>query len=373
MSTPDTDCSDDLNDIIDTPIPPDPPLPPAPLVEGNFMDTDKVLILNRIDTTQGKFHRNLIDLDVTDSLGSSDFLSVDAAGEGTRLILGYLIYYAFNARSGSFPSGGSNRTVRLDWKSSTGSTISGVNKAKTAGTIGRANDTKNAEITVIFRPRNFLTGTFSHFHAWIKPRGSDHTESLESCLQVGARHPCTQRGRHSELYSVEYTHPLYDYEDVTFVSPYSSNNFPLIQANAWFGMKFIIYNVNNNQAVHSEMWIDDNPIASDNSGFNNNWKKLWVYEHTGSKIPTWGGPNCQFRINMAADLDIIAYNIHEIIPPTVNSYTASAEILAEKAEFEESTGLHHPDYIEQMVPAFTPGVDGTILAASNIETDIQTR
>ena len=168
MSTPDTDCSDDLNDIIDTPVPPDPPLPPAPLVEGNFMDTDKVLILNRIDTTQGKFHNNLIDLDITDTLASSDFLSVDAAGEGSRLILGYLIYYAFNARSGSIPTGGSNRTVRLDWKSSTGNTISGVSKAKTAGTIGRANDTKNAEITVIFRPRNFLTGNFLALSCLVK-------------------------------------------------------------------------------------------------------------------------------------------------------------------------------------------------------------
>ena len=49
MSTP-IECSDDLNDIIDTPEPPDPPLPPAPLTPGYVMDTDKVLILNMIDT-----------------------------------------------------------------------------------------------------------------------------------------------------------------------------------------------------------------------------------------------------------------------------------------------------------------------------------
>ena len=123
MSVPDTDCSDDLNDIIDTPVPPDIPPPPPPLTAGNFMDTDNILILNRIDSKQGKFHRNLIDLDIIDSLESSSFLSVDADGPGIRSILGYLVYYAFDAR-------GSNKTLRLDWKSTTGETICGTSKAK---------------------------------------------------------------------------------------------------------------------------------------------------------------------------------------------------------------------------------------------------
>ena len=143
----DTDCSDDLNDIIDTPVPPDIPPPPPPAIAGNFMDTDNILVLNRIDSKQGKFHYNLIDLDITDSLESSSFLSVDADGPGIRNILGYLVFYAFDAREGSIASGGQNRTLKLDWKSSTGETICGTSKAKTAGTIGGTNDTKNAEIT----------------------------------------------------------------------------------------------------------------------------------------------------------------------------------------------------------------------------------
>ena len=346
---PDTDCSDDLNDIIDTPVPPDIPPPPVPQVVGNFMDTDKILVLNRIDSKQGKFHHNLIDLDITDSLESSSYLSVDADGPGIRSILGYLVYYAFDAREGSIASGGSNRTLRLDWKSSTGDTICGTGKAKTAGTIGGTNDTRNAEITCIFRARNLITGSPSHFHASINPRGSSHSETNECTLQAGGRHPYQQAGRHPELYSVEYTHPNYDYHNVTFVSPFSSNSFPLIQTNTWFGMKFIIYNVNNNQTVHAEMWIDDNPIAADNSGFSNNWKKLWVYEHSGSKSPTWAGPSCQFRTNMASQVDVIAYNIHEIIPPTTTSFIANAIELAERAEFEEGTGMRHPEWIEQMV------------------------
>ena len=185
----DTDCSDDLNDIIDTPVPPDIPPPPPPAIEGNFMDTDNILVLNRIDSKQGKFHRNLVDLDFT---GTSNTLVVDADGEGTRTILGSLVYYAFDAR-------GSNKTLRLDWKSSSDETICGTSKAKTAGTIGQVNDTKNAEITCIFRARNLITGTPSRFHASINPRGSGHSETNNECtLQAGGRHPYQQGGRHPE-------------------------------------------------------------------------------------------------------------------------------------------------------------------------------
>ena len=96
--------SDDLNDIIDTPAPPDIPYP-GPPATGNFIDTDQVLILNRADTSQGKFHLNLIDLHIEDNLESSSLLSVDANGSGVRTILGSLVYYAFDARQGSFVSG----------------------------------------------------------------------------------------------------------------------------------------------------------------------------------------------------------------------------------------------------------------------------
>ena len=67
--------SDDLNDIIDTPAPPDIPIPEGVPPIGNFIDTDQVLILNRADTSQGKFHLNLIDLHITDNLESSSFES----------------------------------------------------------------------------------------------------------------------------------------------------------------------------------------------------------------------------------------------------------------------------------------------------------
>ena len=340
--------SDDLNDIIDTPAPPDIPIPEGVPPIGNFIDTDQVLILNRADTSQGKFHLNLIDLHVSDNLESSSLLSVDATGDGIRTILGSLIYYAFDARQGSFVSGARNFTLRLDWISSTGETQAGISSAKSYGYIGRINDTKNAEVTAIFRIRNLPNEQVSHHDASIKARGATHSDSNEKTLQAGGRMPYTTKGRHNDLYGVEYTHPNYNYENVTFVSPYSSSNYPLITVDQWFGMKFVIYNVNNNQTVHAEMWVDPDPINAAQNGYNNNWKKVWIYEHSGSQAPTWSGPNCQFRTNMAQDVDVIAYNIHEIIPPTTTSSIFSAVELAERAEFEESSGMRHPTWVEQM-------------------------
>ena len=340
--------SDDLNDIIDTPAPPDIPIPEGVPPIGNFIDTDQVLILNRADTSQGKFHLNLIELHITDNLESSTNLAVDANGSGIRTILGSLIYYAFDARQGSFVSGARNFSLRLDWKSSSAETQAGVSRAKSYGYIGQINDTKNAEITAIFRIRNLPNEQLSHHDASIKARGSTHSESNEKTLQAGGRMPYTTKGRHNDLYGVEYTHPNYNYENVTFVSPYSSSNYPLITADQWYGMKFVIYNVNNNQTVHTEMWVDPDPINTAQNGYNNNWKKVWVYEHSGSQAPTWSGPNSQFRTNMAQDVDVIAYNIHEIIPPTTTSSIFSAVELAERAEFEESTGMRHPTWVEQM-------------------------
>jgi hypothetical protein len=51
---------------------------------------------------------------------------------------------------------------------------------------------------------------------------------------------------------------------------------------------------------------------------------------------------------MASQVDVIAYNIHEIIPPTTTSLIANAIELAERAEFEESTGMRHPEWIAQL-------------------------
>jgi hypothetical protein len=342
--------SDDLNDIIDTPAPPDIPIPEGVPPIGNFIDTDQVLILNRADTSQGKFHLNLIELHLTDNLESSSStnLAVDANGSGVRTILGSLIYYAFDARQGSFVSGARNFTLRLDWISSSDETQAGISAAKSRGYTGRVNDTKNTEVTAIFRIRNLLNEQVSHHDASIKARGGTHSDTIEKTLQAGGRMPYTTKGRHNDLYGVEYTHPSYQYENVTFVSPYSSSNYPLITVDQWFGLKFVIYNVNNNQTVHAEMWVDPSPINAAQNGYNNNWEKVWVYEQSGSQAPTWSGPRTQFRTNLAQDVDVIAYNIHEIIPPTTTSSIFSAVELAERAEFEESTGMRHPIWIEQM-------------------------
>ena len=340
--------SDDLNDIIDTPAPPDIPIPEGVPPIGNFIDTDQVLILNRADTSQGKFHLNLIDLHIADNLESSSFYQL------TQMVLVFAIYwvplFTMHLTHGRALLSQVLVTLRLrlDWISSIGETQAGISDAKSYGYIGRINDTKNAEVTAIFRIRNLPNEQVSHHDASIKARGGTHSDSNEKTLQTGGRMPYTTKGRHNDLYGVEYTHPNYNYENVTFVSPYSSSNYPLITVDQWYGMKFVIYNVNNNQTVHAEMWVDPSPINTAQNGYNNNWKKVWVYEHSGSQAPTWSGPKCQFRTNLAQDVDVIAYNIHEIIPPTTTSSIFSAVELAERAEFEQSTGMRHPTWVEQM-------------------------
>jgi hypothetical protein len=332
-------------------IPPPPPTPPPPGAPPGSIDTDGVKILNTIDTTPGKFHCNIPALNLTGSTwGSSSRLEVDADGSGQKNVVGGLTYWAFTGREGSFASSGArNVTTRLDYVSTTGSTICGVSEAKSRGTIGRENDTKNAEITAIFRVRNVLNSETQQHYVSLKPRGDNHGGSNECTLQVGGRHPYSSnsRGRPTDLYGVEYTHPNYDMQNVTFVSPFTSTNYPTIPHNTWFGIKVVIYNVNNNQTVHFEMWVDTNPVSASGT-FNNTWQKVWVFEHSGSMAPTWAGPHCQLRTNLAENLDIAAYNIHEIIPPTSVSTIMSAEELAEKAEYEQNTGMTYPMEVTQI-------------------------
>ena len=69
---------------------------------------------------------------------------------------------------------------------------------------------------------------------------------------------------------------------------------------------------------------------------------------------------------MAHEVDLAAFNIHEIVPPgnvtnidytttDIIGQTASAETLAERAEYEESTGIQHQDYVSEMIDIGSEG------------------
>ena len=357
-----------------TPPPPPPgpgpsPPPPPPPPPGQFVDSDGVRIIYPLNNTPGKFHHNLVEHigSGTTSFGGDDILEMDIEGNAIKTTSGGVTYWRCISREGSFASGGTNWTSRPEWVSNHCNTPAGVSGAKSRGYLCNANDPKSVEATIIFKVDGIQDNSEE---ATMGIRGDDHSDTNEKCLQQKNFFPYGSRT--SNLWGYEKTHPDSMRRAVTFVSPYTSSNQPVVGENVWRGMKLIAWNINNNQAIHCEMWIDENPI-NPSGGYNNNWKKVWIYEEQRTDTPTWGGPRQQFRVDMCEELHLAAFNFHEIIPPgnpttpdltttDARSQTATAETLAEKAEYEETTGLTHPDYIAEMVP-----VTGTDIATTTGE------
>jgi hypothetical protein len=340
--------------IIPGPGPAPPPPPPPGPDPGVFTDTDGVKIIYPLNNAQGKFHHNLVETIGTSatSFGGNDTLEMDIEGNATKTTSGGVTYWRCISREGSFASGGTNWTSRPEWVSNQCNTPAGVSGAKSRGYLCNANDPKSIEATIIFK----VTGIHDNSEeATMGVRGDDHSDTNEKTLQMKNFFPY---GQHTtNQWGFEKTHPDAMRRAVTFVSPYNSSNHPLVGSNTWRGMKLAVWNINNNQGVHCEMWIDESPI-NPSGGYNNNWKKVWIYEEQRSDTPTWGGPRQQFRVDMCDELHLAAFSCHEIIPPSTGSQIATAENLAERAEYEQRTGLTYPDYIAELVPFSTDaGVD----------------
>jgi hypothetical protein len=291
---------------------------------------------------------------------------MDIEGNAIKTTSGGVTYWRCISREGSFASGGTNWTSRPEWVSNRCSTPAGVSGAKSRGYLCNANDPKSLEATIIFK----VIGIHDNSEeATMGVRGDDHSDTNEKTLQMKNFFPY---GQHTtNQWGFEKTHPDAQRRAVTFVSPYNSSNHPLVGSNTWRGMKLAVWNINNNQGVHCEMWIDESPIKA-GGGYNNNWKKVWIYEEQKSDTPTWGGPRQQFRVDMCDELHLAAFSCHEIIPPSTGSQIATAEALAERAEYEQRTGLTYPDYIAELVPSSikeesqttTSGLDNELSAAN---------
>jgi hypothetical protein len=344
-----------------SPVPPPPPPGPDP---GVFTDTDGVKIIYPLNNAQGKFHHNLVETIGTSatSFGGNDTLEMDIEGNATKTTSGGVTYWRCISREGSFASGGTNWTSRPEWVSNHCNTPAGVSGAKSRGYLCNANDPKSVECTIIFKVDGIHDNSEE---ATMGIRGDDHSDTNEKCLEMKNFYPYGQHT--SNLWGFEKTHPDVTRRAVTFVSPYNSSNHPLVGENIWRGMKLIAWNINNNQGLHCEMWIDESPIKA-GGGYNNNWKKVWIYEEQKSDTPTWGGPRQQFRVDMCDELHLAAFSCHEILPPSTGSQIATAENLAERAEYEERTGLTYPDYIAEMVPSSSSSLQGeTASIGSDIE------
>ena len=346
----------DLSNIIFTPAPPDISSLPAP--EG-FIDIDGVKLLYALNNSPGKFHNNIPALNILgDIWNSSTFFSHDCLNNtATKQTHGSLVFWRMNARLGTFVNtGNTSYTIRPTWMSSRQSTPAGLSLAKSRGYLSSPNDTKNIEFTAIIRVASVKN---RNEQATLKWRGGTHTTTEEQTLQGGSRFPYYTESEPS-LFTFEKTHPTDRHNNVTFVAPYSATNYPRLSVGKWRGIKTIVYNINNNQGIHVEWWIDPDPIelseidGAPTGRFNNRWEKIAVYEEQQSDTPVWGGPESTLRVDMAERLDIAAFNIHEIIPPTNTSYIMSPENLAEAAEYQENTGMTYPKWVSQITETPIP-------------------
>jgi hypothetical protein len=254
-----------------------------------------------------------------------------------------------DAREGSFASTGeTNYTCRPTWVSDSRSTPAGLSGAKSRGYLATANDPKNIEFTAIVRVKQIEDNSEEATFKWC---GDTHSDTSEKTLQGASKFPYGS-GDGAELFAFEKTHPSDRRADVTFVAPFTSGNYPKVSQNVWRGIKIVKYNINNNQGIHVEWWIDENPIVGGGSptgAFANNWKKMAVYEEQRSDSPVWGGPHNTLRTDMAHQVDLAAFNIHEIIPPATTGQTATATTLSERGEFEETTGMQAQDYVSELI------------------------
>jgi len=274
------------------------------------LDTDGIFIINESDNT--KFSFNIGGKDIRTSI--TNFAHDCKGDKAKRKKDGSLIYWSMICRKGTIQSTGKkNWTARPEiHNGNVTNTISGVANAKRQGYIGKANDARDQEFTVIGR----VKGIKDNKETWsLKVRGDGHEDNKnEKTLCCSFDYPYKRRA--SNLFGAELTHPITAHRQVTLMVP----EYPLLKEN-WIGIKGIIYNINNNNAIHTECWIDDNPIERDERGkatgkFMNNWNLIWAYEEQRSDTVIWAGPSNQMRVDMCKELEIAVLNVRSIKAPT---------------------------------------------------------
>lgn len=111
------------------------------------LDTDGILIINEWDTT--KFSFNIGGKNISRSI--TNFVHDCKDDKATRKTDGSLIYWNMICREGTFASTGKkNWTARPEIQNgNVTNTISGVANTKRQGYIGRQNDPRDQEFTVI--------------------------------------------------------------------------------------------------------------------------------------------------------------------------------------------------------------------------------
>jgi hypothetical protein len=265
---------------------------------GSGVMLNGIKILNVIDPLAKAF--TMIDKDFTRDV--PDFKR-DDDGAAKRTEAGGLTFWRFESRNAS----GSNitRTNRPEWNTGS-STTSNIPMARTAGTIGAADDLRDMEITYIVRVHSINDPSAN----WLlKCRGNGHSVGNENTLTMSFGYPYSKRK--NSLYGVEISHPSTTYRNVNI----RNSDYLLPGEDKWIGIKNVIYNINNNSGIHCDCYVDEDPIIAGTGNFRNNWVHVWDYEESRNDTPVWAGPAIQLIADQVEQQDIAAFEVVGIIAP----------------------------------------------------------
>ena len=197
------------------------------------------------------------------------------------------------------------RTNRPEWNTES-ITRTGISMARSTGTIGAVDDLRDVEVTCIVRVHNISDPSAN----WsLLCRGNGHSAGVENTLTMLFAYPYLTRK--SSLYGVEMSHPSTTYRNVNIRKP----DYMLPGNGRWIGIKFVIYNINNNQGIHCDCYVDEDPIVVGTGQYRNNWLKVWDYEEQRSDTPVWAGPAIQLRADQVEQQDVAAFEVVSIIAP----------------------------------------------------------
>ena len=196
------------------------------------------------------------------------------------------------------------------------------------GYIYKPQDWKNIEITGYWKIVKLKSGLASgQVDFWIYTRGVSHSSTVaEGCGGCAYRFTWSDRGD-----DIGYQKEMYHNGDLSecgdrlnLGSRVDSGSGSLV--GKWFGIKCIIYNVNNDRDVHLETWMDKDNI--------NVWVKVKEETDSGGVYPgapstscaggeacggtrderfTWGSPLIRFNWRDVAEMHFRNFSVREIV------------------------------------------------------------
>jgi hypothetical protein len=267
---------------------------------GSGVMRNGIKILNVIDPLAKTF--TMFEQDFTRDVPN---FKHDDNGAARRTEEGGLTFWRFESRDGSFAGGGKNRTNRPEWNTWS-ETRSGISMARSAGTIGAADDLRDIEVTYIVRVHTINDPSEN----WLlKCRGNGHGVGNENTLTMSFAYPYSKRK--NSLYGVEISHPTTTYRNVNIRKP----DYLLPGEDKWIGIKNVIYNINNNTGIHCDCYVDEDPVIAGTGTFRNNWIHVWDYEESRNDTPVWAGPSIQLIADQVEQQDVAAFEVVGIIAP----------------------------------------------------------